>query len=59
MTLDELFKRREQEIRPDWFQQGKDAALANEPREAPEELSDDEADIWLAGWDSEGQDDEA
>ena len=42
---------------PDRFQEGKDAALANEARRPPDDLADHEADQWLEGWDSEGPND--
>jgi hypothetical protein len=45
--------------RHDHHADGKAANLAGEPREAPEDLDEADAEQWLAGWDSEGEDTEA
>lgn len=39
---------------PDPFEDGKSAALRDEPREAPDDLSEEDADLWVSGWDVEG-----
>jgi hypothetical protein len=44
---------------PDPHADGVAAALAGAPREAPDDLSDDDADLWLAGYDSTGSDDDS
>lgn len=47
---DERFAR---ENPPDRFAEGKNAALSGESREPPDDLSDEDAELWLNGWDSE------
>ena len=43
---------------PDHRAEGAEAALRDEPREPPAALSEDDAELWLEGWDSEAPGDD-
>ena len=43
---------------PNLHQQGRDSHEAGDARDTPEDLTDEEAEEWLAGWDSLGSDED-